>query len=75
MSRVDAMPNAEPTATAGLLRLIRTVASAMFGIRGRRSHEQDIPSLSPLQLIVTALAFMLIFVVTVVSIASYVVGK
>lgn len=69
------MPNAEPPASSGLLRLIRTVVSAMFGIRGRQSHEEDIPSVSPLQLIVTALVFMLIFVVTIVSIASFVVGQ
>lgn len=69
------MPNAKPpSALSGFLRLIRTVGSAMFGIRGRRSHEQDMPSLSPLQLIVTALVFMLIFVVSVVSIASFVAG-
>jgi ABC-type Na+ efflux pump permease subunit len=74
MSRADAMPNAKLSATSGLLRLIRTVGSAMFGIRGRHSHEQDVPSLSPLQLIVTALVFMLIFVVAIVSIASYVAG-
>ncbi|MBQ0930442.1 DUF2970 domain-containing protein [Ideonella alba] len=75
MSKAPAMPKAAPPATPGFLRLIRTVGAAMFGIRGRQSHEQDMPSLSPLQLIVTALVFMLIFVVSVVSIASYVVGQ
>jgi hypothetical protein len=75
MSRADTMPEPTPPTTSGLLRVIRTVGSAMFGIRGRKSHEQDAPSLSPVQLIVTALVFMLIFVVTVVSVATYVVSK
>jgi hypothetical protein len=75
MSQIPAMPDPRPPTTPGLLRLIRTVGSAMFGIRGRKSHEHDMPSLSPLQLIATALVFMLIFVVTVVSIATFVAGK
>ena len=75
MNTARTMPTPTPKATPGLLRLIRTVASGMLGIRGSKSHEQDAPSLSPVQLIVIALAFMCIFVVTVVSVATVVVSK
>ena len=68
-------PTSNPRPVLGFLRVIRTVASGMFGLRGRESHEKDAPSLSPVHIIVTALVFMLIFVATMVSIATWVVGK
>jgi Protein of unknown function (DUF2970) len=58
-----------------LPQLLRTVASGMFGIRGRKSHEQDISAISPLQIIVTAVIFMAIFVTTIVSIATWIASK
>ncbi|MDO8788941.1 MAG: DUF2970 domain-containing protein [Sulfuritalea sp.] len=50
-------------------RTIRTVAWGLLGIRGHKLHEQDAPSLSPLQILITALVFMLIFVLTLVTVA------
>ena len=67
-------PKLTPRPTSGLLRVIRTVASGMFGLRGRESHEEDAPSLSPVHIIVTALVFMLIFVATMVTLATWVAG-
>lgn len=52
-----------------LLRTIRTVAWALFGIGGRKPDETDAPALSPLQILAIALAFMLVFVLTLVSLA------
>ncbi len=71
------MPAPNPTpAKGGLFRAVRTVASALFGVRGRKLHEQDAPSsLSPLQILVTALVFMLIFVLVLVTVATRVAGR
>ena len=66
---------AKPQFGFGLWRLIRTVASGMVGLRGRAGHAQDAPSLSPIHLIITAVVFMIIFVATMVTIATWVVGK
>jgi hypothetical protein len=58
-----------PPPKGRLLRTIRTVAWGLLGIRGHKLHEQDAPSLSPLQILITALAFMLVFVLTLVTVA------
>ena len=50
---------------------MRTVAWALLGIRGHKPHEHDAEPLSPLQILITALVFMLIFVLLLVSIAIY----
>ena len=51
---------------------IRTVAWALLGIRGHKPHEHDVAPLSPLQILITALVFMLIFVLVLVSVAIYI---
>ena len=58
-----------PPPKGRLLRTIRTVAWGLLGVRGHKLHEQDAPSLSPLQILITALAFMLVFVLTLVTVA------
>lgn len=64
------MPLPNPPPPKGrLLRTIRTVAWGLLGVRGHKFHEQDAPSLSPLQILVTALVFMLVFVLTLVTVA------
>ena len=64
------MPLPNPPPPKGrLLRTIRTVAWGLLGVRGHKLHEQDAPSLSPLQILITALVFMLIFVLTLVTVA------
>lgn len=63
-------------ATSGFFRTVRTVASALVGVRGRKVHEADAPSsLSPLQILITALVFMLIFVLVLVTVAIKVAGR
>lgn len=61
-------PNSLPP-KGRLLRTIRTVAWGLLGVRGHKLHEQDAPSLSPLQILITALVFMLVFVITLVTVA------
>jgi Protein of unknown function (DUF2970) len=64
------MPVPNPPPSKGrLLRTIRTVAWGLLGVRGHKLHERDAPSLSPLQILITALVFMLLFVLTLVTVA------
>ncbi len=64
------MPLPNPPPSKGrLLRTIRTVAWGLLGVRGHKLNEQDAPSLSPLQILITALVFMLVFVLTLVTVA------
>ena len=64
------MPLPNPPPSKGrLLRTIRAVAWGLLGVRGHKLHEQDAPSLSPLQILITALVFMLVFVLTLVTVA------
>lgn len=64
------MPTPNPTPSKGrFLRTIRTVAWGLLGVRGHKLDEQDAPSLSPLQILITALVFMLVFVLTLVTVA------
>ena len=64
------LPNAPPPPPKGrFLRTLRTVAWGLLGVRGHKLHEQDAPSLSPLQILVTALVFMLVFVLTLLAVA------
>lgn len=60
--------------TSGLLRTVRTVAWGLLGVRGHKL-EEDAPSLSPLQILITALVFMLVFVLTLVTVAIKVSGR
>jgi len=62
------LPNSQPQ-KGRLLRTIRTVAWGLLGVRGHKLPEADAPPLSPLQILITALVFMLIFVLTLVAVA------
>ena len=64
------MPLPDPQPQKGRFpRTVRTVAWGLLGVRGHKLHEQDAPSLSPLQILITALVFMLIFVLALVTVA------
>lgn len=60
-------PNSLPK-RAGVLRTVRIVAWGLLGVGGRRLEEGS-PSLSPLQILIAALAFMLVFVLALVTVA------
>lgn len=63
------MPRPTSPPPGRFLRTLRTVAWGLLGVRGHKLHEQDAPSLSPLQILITALVFMFIFVLTLVTVA------
>lgn len=65
------MPTPSPPPPNGRLwRTIRTVAWGLLGVRGHKLQEKDAPSLSPLQILLTALVFMLLFVLTLLAVAT-----
>ncbi len=63
------MPRPTSPPKGRLLSTLRTVAWGLFGVRGHKSSEKDGPPLSPLQILITALVFMLVFVLTLVTVA------
>ena len=66
----------ERTSTSpGLARTLRTVGSAMFGVRGMKRHEEDAAALSPLLVVIAAVVFMAVFVGVLVPLASSIVAK
>ena len=67
--------SAPTSLSAELARTLRTVGAAMFGVRGKKRHEEDAAALSPLLVVVAALIFMAVFVGALVTLATTVVGK
>jgi hypothetical protein len=61
-------PNSQPP-QGRFSRTLRTVAWGLLGVRGHKLPDQDAPSLSPLQILATALVFMLVFVLVLVTVA------
>ena len=59
---------------SGLARAVRTVGSAMMGVRGRKHHEEDSAALSPLILALVAVIFMVFFVGGLVALATVIAG-
>ena len=68
-----ATPNTSPKGS-GFLHTVRTVAWGLLGVRGH-ALDKDAPSLSPLQILITALVFMLVFVLALVTVAIKVSGR
>ena len=52
------------------LRLIRTVASAFFGVRGKADSDQDLQHLSIKQIIFAAVIVMALFVTTILLVVK-----
>lgn len=57
---------------AGPLRVLRTVLSAFFGVRHRRTHEEDAAGLRPAQVIVAGLVVVAVFVMAIVAFVQFV---
>lgn len=53
-------------------RTIRTVAWALLGVRGHKPYGDDSPPLSPWRIFSAALAFMVVFVLSLVTVAIYI---
>lgn len=62
-------------ADRGLRGTICTVAWALFGVRGHKPQADGGAPLSPWKILLTALVFMLVFVVALVSVAIYLGGQ
>jgi hypothetical protein len=66
--------SARPSSFSTLGRALRTVGSAMFGVRGSKRHEEDAAAVSPVALLVVALVCVVLFVAGLITLASMIVG-
>ena len=73
MTAPDKSPGTTERST--LLRTLRTVGAAAFGVRAGRRHEQDGAGLSPVAIIVTAVIFAIIFIGGLVTLATSIASK
>lgn len=59
---------------AGMLDTLKTVLAGMLGVRGKADHESASASLNPLHVIIAGVVVAVLFVLTLVAIARFVVG-
>lgn len=60
---------------AGPLQVLRTVLSALFGVRHRRMHEEDSAGLRPIQVIVAGVIVVAAFVLAIIAFVQLVAIK
>lgn len=60
---------------AGPLQALRTVLSALFGVRHRRMHEEDSAGLRPIQVIVAGVIVVAAFVLAIIAFVQLVAIK
>ncbi len=60
---------------AGPLQVLRTVLSALFGVRHREMHEEDSAGLRPGQVIVAGIVVVAAFVLSIVAFVQLVATK
>jgi hypothetical protein len=53
---------------------LKTVLAGMLGVRAKADHERESASLNPLHVIIAAVVVVVLFVLTLVAIARFVVG-
>ena len=68
-SKADPM---EPQRSAGPLQVVKAVLSAFIGIRKGAAHENDLATLTPVQVIVTGIVAAAIFVVSLVLLVRFI---
>ena len=56
-------------------RTIKAVSWSFVGLRSRSDYEQDIAQLNPVHIVIVALAGVLVFVGSLILLATWVVGK
>jgi hypothetical protein len=61
--------------TASPLQVAKAVFWSFFGIRRRSGHEQDLAQLKPAQIVIAGLIGALIFVLGLVLLVKFVVGR
>jgi hypothetical protein len=59
---------------ASMLEAARTVLSAFVGVRRRADHERDTVAITPVQIVVMAVALVALFIFTLLTIVRFVVG-
>ena len=57
-----------------LVATLKTVLAGMLGVRAKADHERESASLNPLHVIIAGVVVAVLFVLTLVAIASFVVG-
>jgi Protein of unknown function (DUF2970) len=57
---------------AGPIQVLRTVLSGLFGVRHRRTHEEDAAGLRPIQVIVVGIIVVAAFVLAIVMFVHFV---
>ncbi len=60
---------------AGPLQALKTVLSALFGVRHRRMHEMDSAGLRPIQVIVAGVVVVAAFVLAIIAFVQLVATK
>jgi len=60
---------------AGPLQVVRTVLSALFGVRHRQTHDEDAAGLRPGQVIVAGILVVAAFVLAIVAFVQFVATK
>lgn len=60
---------------AGPLQVLRTVLSALFGVRHSGKHAKDAAGLRPIQVIVAGVAVVTVFVLAIVAFVQFVATK
>ena len=60
---------------AGQGNVVKTVLFAFLGIRKRAAHEEQTVRLTPVQIVVTGIIAAAVFVVSLVLLAKFIVGK
>jgi hypothetical protein len=53
---------------------IKTVLAGMLGVRAKADHERESASLNPLHVIIAGVVVVVLFVLTLVAVARFVVG-
>jgi hypothetical protein len=57
---------------ASPFQVAKAVLSAFIGIRKRAAHEEDVVTITPLQVIVTGILFAVIFVLSLITLVRYI---
>ena len=73
MSEVNAVPG--NVARLSLLRSLKTVAWSFIGIRSRAGFEEDAAKVNPLHVLLAGVIAVLVLVVSLIGLATWVVGK
>lgn len=60
---------------AGPLQVLRTVLSALFGVRHSKTHEEDMVGLRPVHVIVAGVIVVAAFVLAIVAFVHFVATK